>query len=72
MRLRILFGTLLLIAGLALYGLAIAALAAHMLPPGAWIALLFYAVAGVAWLAPAAWLVRWMQKAAPFRPPPQG
>jgi len=72
MRLRILFGTLALIVGLALYGLAVAALAAHVLPPGPFVALAFYAVAGVLWLAPAAWLVRWMQKVAPFRPPPQG
>jgi hypothetical protein len=72
MRLRILFGTLLLIAALALYGLGVAALAAHVLPSGAWLALLFYAVAGIVWLVPAAWLVRWMQRAAPFRPPPRG
>jgi hypothetical protein len=72
MRLRILFGTLVLILGLAAYGLVVAALAAHVLPSGPFAALLFYAVAGVAWLAPAACLVRWMQKAAPFRPPPTG
>jgi len=72
MRLRILFGTLVLIAGLAAYGLAVAGLAAHVLPSGPVAALLFYAVAGLAWIWPAAWLVRWMQRARPFRPPPQG
>ncbi len=72
MRLRILFGTLILIAGLAAYGLVVAALAAHVLPPGPFAALVFYAVTGLAWIMPAAWLVRWMQRAAPFRPPPQG
>ena len=72
MRLRILFGTLVLVFGLAVYGLAVAALAARVLPPGPVVALLFYAVAGIVWLVPAAWLVRWMQRAAPFRPPPQG
>ncbi len=72
MRLRILLGTLVLVFGLAAYGLAVAALAARVLPPGRIVALLFYAAAGVVWIVPAAWLVRWMQRAAPFRPPPRG
>ncbi|HUZ75290.1 MAG TPA: DUF2842 domain-containing protein [Stellaceae bacterium] len=72
MRLRILFGTLFLVGGLALYGLAIAALAAHVTPPGPLAAFVFYALAGTVWVAPAGWLVRWMQRAAPYRPPPEG
>ena len=72
MRLRILFGTLVLIVGLAAYGLAVAGVAAHLLPPSPLAGLLFYAVAGMIWIVPAAWLVRWMQRAGPFRPPPQG
>ncbi len=72
MRLRILFGTLVLVGGLALYGLAIAALAAQMRQPGALASFVFYAVAGTVWVAPAGWLVRWMQRAAPYRPPPAG
>jgi Protein of unknown function (DUF2842) len=72
MRLRILFGTLALVAGLAAYGLVMAALAAHVLPRGALAQFLFYVVAGTVWVAPAGWLVQWMQRAPPFRPPPEG
>ena len=49
MRLRIFFGTLILIVGLGLYALA-----------------------GVAWVFPAARLTGWMQRARPFRPPELG
>jgi hypothetical protein len=68
MRLRILFGTMLLLVGLALYAVAVTAAAQRL--PGHWAAAaVFYAVAGLAWIYPAAALVRWMQRAAPFRPP---
>lgn len=70
MRLRILFGTIALVLGLACYGLVVAAVAAYILPPGPWLALAYYALAGTVWIAPAAWLVRWMQRALPYRPPP--
>ena len=69
MRLRILAGTLILVAGLALYGLAVAALARRLLPPDPLIAIGFYAVAGIVWIFPTARLVRWMQQAARHRPP---
>jgi hypothetical protein len=72
MRLRILFGTIILVLGLAAYGLVVTSLAARLLPPGALGAFVFYAAAGMLWVAPAVWLVRWMQLAAPYRPPPQG
>lgn len=45
MRLRILFGTILLVGLLAAYGLVVAALAAHLLPPSRLAAFLFYAAA---------------------------
>lgn len=72
MRLRILAGTLILVGGLFFYGLVIAALAARLPLGKPLAAFAFYAMAGVVWVAPAAWLVRWMQLAAPYRPPPEG
>jgi hypothetical protein len=69
MRLRILFGSLLLVAGLALYALLAMAMAAH-LPDSAVIAFAYYAVAGIAWVLPASLVTRWMARAKPYRPPP--
>ena len=71
MRLRILLGTIILVAGLAIYGIAAMAVAVR-LPPSAALAFGFYALAGTLWVVPAALLTRWMQGAAPHRPPPQG
>jgi hypothetical protein len=70
MRLRILLGTLALVAGLALYGLVVAALGQRWLAARPAVALAFYAVAGIVWIFPAARLTRWIQRAPPFRPPP--
>jgi hypothetical protein len=72
MRLRILLGTLLLVLGLAAYALAVIAAAVRLLPQQWAIEAVFYALAGTIWILPAARLVRWMQRAAPFRPPPFG
>ncbi len=70
MRLRILFGTLALVFGLTLYGLAIMSLGVRVLP-NHWAAEIpFYVVTGLVWIWPAAKLVRWMAEAAPYRPPP--
>jgi Protein of unknown function (DUF2842) len=69
MRLRILFGSLLLVVGLALNALAVMAVAIRLLPDRWPVEFAFYAVAGIAWIFPAARLTRWMQRAAPFRPP---
>ena len=69
MRLRILLGTLILVAGLAAYALAVVAIAARLLPDQWIVETLFYAAAGIAWIFPAAWLTRWMQRAGSFRPP---
>lgn len=71
MRLRILLGSLLLVLGLALYALAVMAAAARLLPDNQAVELAFYALAGIAWIFPAARLTRWMQRARPFRPPPE-
>ncbi|HUK61623.1 MAG TPA: DUF2842 domain-containing protein [Stellaceae bacterium] len=59
MRLRILTGTFLLLFGLALYVGAVMALVAR-LPESAVLDFTLYGVAGVAWVAPAALLTRWM------------
>lgn len=68
MRLRILLGMAILILGLGLYALGVVALAA--LVPDQWAAeALFYAIAGILWIFPAAKLTRWMQRVGPFRPP---
>jgi hypothetical protein len=72
MRLRILFGTLLLVLGLGLYALAVMAVATRLLPDHWALEMAFYALAGIAWIFPAAQLTRWMQQAPPFRPPPAG
>lgn len=70
MRLRILFGAAVLLAGLALYGLAVMAVAIRVLPANWAIEAVFYACAGIAWIPLAARLTRWMQQAPPYRPPP--
>jgi hypothetical protein len=69
MRLRILLGTVILVAGLGLYALAVAAVALRLLPDQWAVEAAFYALAGVVWIFPAARLTRWMQQASPFRPP---
>ncbi len=69
MRLRILAGTVILILGLTAYAMAVASVARAVLPDGTLVQILFYACAGIAWLAPAARLTRWMQRAAPYHPP---
>lgn len=69
MRLRILFGGVGLALGLALYAGLCMAIAAR-LPDSAVVAFAFYAIAGVAWVAPASLVTRWMLGAAPYRPPP--
>ena len=70
MRLRILAGTLILILGLAAYAALAVAIAARLVPDRLAVELLFYAVAGVLWIWPAARLTRWMNRAAPHHPPP--
>jgi hypothetical protein len=72
MRLRILLGSLVLVAGLAAYGLLVMAAAVRLLPEQWAVQAAFYALAGIAWVWPAARLTGWMQRAAPFRPPPLG
>ena len=70
MRLRILAGMVLLIVGLALYAWVVAVIALRFLPQQTFIDMAFYGAAGIIWIWPAARLTRWMNRAAPFRPPP--
>jgi hypothetical protein len=72
MRLRILVGTIILVLSLAVYGVAVAAFGIAVMPQQPLMQIGFYALAGIVWIIPAAWLTRWMQAAPPYRPPPQG
>ena len=65
MRLRILFGTLALILGLAFYALAVMRMAVAWLPDNGLVEALFYLVTGTVWLYPAAKLTKWMQDLPP-------
>lgn len=63
MRARKLVGTILLLVLVAGYSLAVVVVAGALLPEAnKAIDLAFYAVAGLAWVLPAAVLVRWMQR----------
>lgn len=65
MRARSLTATLSIIAGLFVYALAVM-LIAEWLPPDWPVQAAFFAAAGLAWIVPAARLVRWSA-----RPPPK-
>ncbi len=60
-RTRKLVGTMLLLVVLIIYSLLVMLAAAAVLPNGGKIVeLIFYAVAGLAWVLPAAVLIKWM------------
>jgi hypothetical protein len=67
MRLRILAGTAVLVLGLIVYSLLVMRLAVDVLPEHWAVQAVFYLVAGVLWIFPAARLTRWMQ-ASPTTP----
>ena len=67
MRLRILYGTFLLSAGLGVYALLVMKLAVVLLPEQWAVQLVFYLVTGTLWVYPAAKLTYWMQD---LPPPP--
>ena len=65
-RTRKLVGTILLLVVLTIYSLLVMLAAAAVLPSGGKIAeLIFYAIAGVAWVLPAGYLIKWMYGAPP-------
>ena len=67
-RLRKLLGTIVLVVFVAFYSLTAMTVAAAKLPgTSSFVQLVFFVVAGLAWVIPAAPLVAWMQK--PDRPP---
>lgn len=60
-RTRKLVGTMVLVVFVVFYALVVMTLAAAKLPGTSGVVqLLFYVVAGLAWVAPAAWLIAWM------------
>jgi len=60
-RIRKLIGTVLLLLVLAVYSLLVMVAASSVLPGGSKIVeMVFYAIAGVAWVLPAGYLIRWM------------
>lgn len=62
-RLRKLIGTILLLVLVAGYALLATAVAGIVLPEASKVTeLAFYAVAGLAWVLPAALLIRWMHR----------
>jgi hypothetical protein len=67
MRLRILYGTFLLLIGLGLYAVAVTAVAVTILPAQWAVQLVYYFITGTVWLYPAARLTKWMQD---LPPPP--
>jgi hypothetical protein len=65
-RTRKLVGTVLLLIVLTIYSLLVMLAAAAVLPAGGKIVeLVFYAIAGVAWVLPAGYLIKWMYAAPP-------
>ncbi len=65
-RTRKLVGTILLLVVLIIYSLAVMLAATAILPDsGKIVELIFYAVAGVAWVLPAGYLIKWMYAAPP-------
>lgn len=63
-RTRKLIGTIVLLIFLALYALAVMAAAIVLQVSGSkWVELAFYIIGGLAWVIPAALLVRWMVRA---------
>jgi hypothetical protein len=68
-RTRKLVGTVVLLLILIVYALAVMVAASAVLPGGSKIVeLAFYAVAGVAWVLPAAYLIKWMYAVPPEAP----
>ena len=62
-RVRKLVGTVLLVAFVALYALLAMTIAAAKLPgTSGWVQLVFFLVAGLLWVLPAAALIAWMAR----------
>jgi len=60
---RKLVGMILLVTFVGFYALLVVGLSASRLMTMGWaVQLAFYAGAGLLWVPPAAWIIRWMQK----------
>jgi Protein of unknown function (DUF2842) len=68
-RLKILYGSLLLLGGIALYAVIVTRIGIAFLPHITWIEAPYYLVTGVAWVWPAAYVTRWIQDLPPVKPP---
>lgn len=67
-RLRKLIGLVLILVWIFVYAILAMRLAVGILPDAHWlVALLFYAVCGLAWILPLLPLIRWMQRPDPER-----
>jgi hypothetical protein len=65
-RARKLVGTILLLVVLIIYSLLVMLAAAAVLPDGGkLVELIFYAIAGLAWVLPAGYLIKWMYATPP-------
>lgn len=68
-RLKKLIGTILLVALIVFYALTATTIASYRLAESsAWTHLAFFAIGGVLWIAPAMWLIAWMER----KPKPKG
>jgi uncharacterized membrane protein len=62
-RVKKLIGTVLLVALVVIYALAATAFATYRLAQSsAWVHLAFFALSGLLWIAPAMWLISWMER----------
>lgn len=60
-RIRKLIGTVLLLVVLAIYSLLVGVAASAVLTgSNKFVEMIFYAIAGLAWVVPAGYLIRWM------------
>lgn len=63
MRLRKLIGTFVLVAWIIIYTvLAVSLATAPFFPQNIAIELIYYVIAGIAWIFPVRWLLVWMQR----------
>jgi hypothetical protein len=63
MRLKKLIGLVLLLLLILIYSLLVLRLAIDVLPgAGGFVEFLFYAIAGLAWVLPAGFLIKWMNR----------
>jgi Protein of unknown function (DUF2842) len=62
-RMRKIFGTVALLAMITVYSLLVIGLVATAFPQlGTGLQLVFYAIAGLAWVPPAGYIINWMHK----------